>query len=90
VIQPGLSSTNNSKWNICFCKFQGCFKARSKAEYYSKICIAVEECDETLYWLELLSEASLIEKEKSFSVQNEATELLKSSPQQKRNSAKNK
>jgi len=37
----------------------------------------VEECDETLYWLELLSEAGLIEKAKLLQVQKEAIELLK-------------
>ena len=68
IIRSGTSVSAN---------FRAASRARSKAEYYSKICIVVEECDETLYWLELLSKAGLIEKEKLFSVQNEATELLK-------------
>ncbi len=34
--------------------FRATCRARSKAEYYSKLCIVVEECDETLFWLEFL------------------------------------
>ena len=29
-------------------------RARSKSEFYSKLCIVVEEADETNYWLELI------------------------------------
>ena len=57
--------------------FRAASRARSKAEYYSKICIVVEECDETLFWLEILLEAGSIPKEKLISLHNEATELLK-------------
>ncbi len=32
---------------------------RSLKEKFAKICIVVEEADETLYWLELLEESSL-------------------------------
>ena len=34
-------------------------RARSKNEFFSKICIVVEEADETEYWLEVISEAEL-------------------------------
>ena len=57
--------------------FRAASRARSKAEYYSKICIVVEECDETLFWLEILIEAELIPKDKLTPLQNETTELLK-------------
>lgn len=30
--------------------------ARSNAEFYAKLCIVVEEADETVYWLEILYE----------------------------------
>ena len=33
--------------------------ARSRAEFYSKICIVAEEIDETIYWLELIKEGGL-------------------------------
>jgi len=57
--------------------FRAASRARSKAEYYSKICIVVEECDETLFWLEILIEAGLILKDKLIPLQTETTELLK-------------
>ncbi|MBL7138683.1 MAG: four helix bundle protein [Bacteroidales bacterium] len=30
--------------------FRAATRGRSFAEYYSKMCIVVEECDETIYW----------------------------------------
>ena len=57
--------------------FRAASRARSKAEYYSKICIVVEECDETLFWLEILLETGSIPKEKLIPLHNEASELLK-------------
>ena len=57
--------------------FRAATRARSKAEYFSKICIVVEECDETVFWFEILSEAGLIPAEKIIQLQNESMELLK-------------
>lgn len=34
-------------------------RARSKSEFFSKICIVVEEVDESVYWLEIISETNL-------------------------------
>jgi four helix bundle protein len=51
-------------------------RARSNQEFYAKICIVVEECDETLFWLEILTEASIVTTDKSFEVLKEAEELL--------------
>lgn len=36
-------------------------RARSGAEYFSKLSICVEEADETQFWLELLGQAGTIE-----------------------------
>ncbi|WP_312286667.1 four helix bundle protein [Chryseobacterium gleum] len=52
-------------------------RARSIKEKYSKICIVVEEADETLFWLELIDELHLLKKEKLGILINEATEILK-------------
>ena len=57
--------------------FRAAARARSRAEYYSKICIVVEECDETLFWLEILKEADLYPQEKLIEKIVESTELLK-------------
>ena len=57
--------------------FRAASRARSHAEYYSKICIVVEECDETLFWLELLE--NLVKEGNKDILKNkkEALELLK-------------
>ena len=34
-------------------------RARSNTEFFSKICIVVEEVDESEYWLEIINEANL-------------------------------
>jgi len=57
--------------------FRAASRARSKAEYYSKICIVVEECDETLFWLNLLIDAELMKTEELIPLHKETEELLK-------------
>lgn len=51
--------------------------AQSKADYIHKLSISQKECDETIYWLELLVETNFISKEEFNSIYNEALELLK-------------
>ena len=34
--------------------YRAACRARSDKEFYAKLCICVEECDETVYWLDLL------------------------------------
>lgn len=51
-------------------------RARSKAEFYSKICIVVEEVDETLFWLEIIDESDLSKDTSELNrLTQEATEL---------------
>ncbi len=51
--------------------------AQSKADFIHKLSISQKECDETLYWLELLLETNFISKEEFNSINSEALELLK-------------
>src|SRR5579864_8704019 len=51
-------------------------RARSKAEFISKIGITVEEIDETVFWLELLGDAGIIQPAKLADLLKEANELL--------------
>ncbi len=44
--------------------YRAACRARSKAEFFSKICIVVEEADESEYWLELIDEANLSKNKK--------------------------
>ncbi len=51
-------------------------RARSKAEFISKISIVVEEADETVLWLELLADTSVVPTGKLSLLLKEANELL--------------
>ena len=44
--------------------YRAACKARSKNEFFSKICIVVEEADESEYWLEVIKDATLTNDEK--------------------------
>jgi four helix bundle protein len=51
-------------------------RARSRAEFISKIGVAVEEADETVFWLEILVETGIIPKVYMEKLLAEANELL--------------
>jgi len=51
-------------------------RARSKAEFISKMGDCLKEADESLYWLELLLEESVVPAGKLQSLVNEADELV--------------
>jgi four helix bundle protein len=58
--------------------YRAACRARSKAEFFSKICIVVEEADESEYWLEIIKEANLSnEKEELMRLTKEANEITK-------------
>jgi four helix bundle protein len=56
--------------------YRAACRARSMAEFVAKLGIAVEEADETVFWLELLGEASIVPKDCLRSLLAEANELL--------------
>jgi four helix bundle protein len=39
--------------------YRAACRARSKKEFYAKLCIVVEETDETLFWLEILHDSNI-------------------------------
>ena len=51
-------------------------RARSRADFVSKIGIVEQEADETMYWLELLEEMNLIDPQQSSPLRKECDELL--------------
>jgi len=51
-------------------------RARSKAEFLAKIGDSLKELDETMYWLELLSESGIVSASKLEPLQNETEQLL--------------
>lgn len=51
-------------------------RARSQADFISKMGIVEEEADETLFWLELLVESELVKESKLKELIKEADELV--------------
>ncbi len=52
--------------------------ARSEREFYAKLCIVVEETDETIFWLELLMESDIeVDLDEVSRIGKEYVELLK-------------
>jgi four helix bundle protein len=51
--------------------------AESRLDFIHKLAIAQKECDETLYWLELLHESNYILTNEFETIQHDARELLK-------------
>jgi four helix bundle protein len=50
-------------------------RARSTADFIPKITIVEEECDESLFWLELILESKLLKKDRLTDLIKEADEL---------------
>jgi four helix bundle protein len=51
-------------------------RARSKAEFISKIGIVVEEADETVFWLELMIDTGILRQKQLNELIREGNELL--------------
>jgi len=56
--------------------FRAACRGRSKNEFYSKICIVVEESDETQFWLELIKESNMISDIHINPLLNEISEII--------------
>jgi four helix bundle protein len=52
-------------------------RGRSKREFFSKLCVAVEECDETLFWLEMTVDIGLLPPERVNPLLSETNEILR-------------
>lgn len=50
---------------------------QSKADFIHKLAIAQKECDETMYWLELLKETEYISENEFKNLHNQSKEVLK-------------
>ena len=58
--------------------YRAACRARSKSEFFSKICIVVEEADESEYWLEIINDANLSnDREELIRLAKEANEITK-------------
>lgn len=58
--------------------YRAACRGRSQAEFFSKICIVVEEADESVFWLEVIEESELSnDKSELKRLLIEGTEILK-------------
>lgn len=56
--------------------YRSACRAQSKPAFVAKIAIAIEEADESLYWLELLIEAGLMTEKKLAELRKEGDEIV--------------
>ncbi len=56
--------------------YRAACRARSKAEFFSKLSIVIEEADETAFWLEILIEAEITNNENADKLLSEVNEIL--------------
>lgn len=57
--------------------FRAVCRARSEKERFAKLCIVVEEADETVFWIELFDESGFAKNVMLGVVKKEAEEILK-------------
>ena len=57
--------------------FRATCRARSQRELFSKLCIVVEEADESSFWLEMMLEAGYLTQEEGADVLAESNEILR-------------
>ncbi len=56
--------------------YRAACRARSKAEFIAKLGIVLEEADESIYWLEILSETQIVKANLLEPLMKEADELV--------------
>jgi len=56
--------------------YRAACRAKSRADFIAKMNIVIEEADESLYWMELLSEAKIIPQERLADLMNETDQLV--------------
>jgi four helix bundle protein len=56
--------------------YRAASRGRSRAEFTAKLGVVIEETDETVLWLELLSESSIIKPSRLHDLLDEANQLL--------------
>jgi four helix bundle protein len=70
--------------------FRAANRARSEAERYAKMCIVVEENDETLFWMECFEELDWVDTRNLKIYYKEAFEILKVMASTKKKLGENK
>lgn len=56
--------------------YRAACRAKSPADFIAKMSIVEEECDEAMYWMEILVEAGLMDEKRVIELKSEANEIL--------------
>lgn len=56
--------------------YRSACRGRSRADFISKFGIALEEADETLYWMELLVDSGLVSRNRIVNLIDEANQIV--------------
>ncbi len=56
--------------------YREAYRSRSKQEFTSTMGLCLKELEETSYWLDLLSEAAIVQKEKLEQLRDECDQLI--------------
>lgn len=56
--------------------YRAACRARSTKAFYAKLCIVVEEADETVFWLEIIRDAKINQSKYLRTLLDEGTEIL--------------
>lgn len=73
IINHQLSRSGTSMYT----NYRAALRGRSKAEFFSKLSVAVEKADETEMWLELTVTSGIINDQLAKELHSESLELLK-------------
>lgn len=57
--------------------YRAACRARSKAEFHSKLSTVVEEADESVFWMEILVEADIVTPSQLNYLSDEASQILR-------------
>ena len=80
-LQRGMSAQIISKQLIrvatsAGANYRSAVRSRSRADFLSRMGIVEEECDEALYWIDVLSELGLIAADRVEPLRKEANEII--------------
>jgi four helix bundle protein len=76
ITRPILNQIIRSSSSVAS-NYRAATRSRSDAEFYSKICIVVEEIDETQFWLDYLGRINSMDKKETLQIIAEVDELVR-------------
>lgn len=56
--------------------YRSALRGKSRADFIAKLGIVEEECDEALYWMQMLIEAGVVKISRLIQLMNEANEII--------------